>query len=178
MPFAGDNAHSVEIFREAIPKRLGKNAKLRSELADGMKEGVGESWTGMLVPELQLPFDGDKLLSLFALIAKGLAYWHWNIFLDPETSEVQSGILLQRGSRVFESLFCMRAAQRVTGRLGDGLFIYEGAQAVDKPVITLWKMSMYGAVFGNESVAPGKRYSIVYASAAPTGKCLPLTSRD
>lgn len=45
---------------------------------------------------------------------------------------------------------------RVSANLGNGTFIYEGAQATDVPEATIWRFQMYGGIkFGGDPAVPG-----------------------
>jgi hypothetical protein len=66
------------------------------------------------------------------------------------------------------------AAQRVSENFGEGTFIYQGVQALDSPTITLWRMSLYGAVVGDKDGTTDERVSFGYVTTAPTGKALPI----
>jgi hypothetical protein len=71
LPFGANHEDANRNLIEEVPRRLSKNDKLFRQLRSGMVEGIATSWTGMPVPELSLPFEGDKLSSLFGQIAKG-----------------------------------------------------------------------------------------------------------
>lgn len=126
-----------------VPKRLLKNAKLHRELAAGFD---GET----------IPFDPSRLEKLFAMIARGLAWYHWQVLLGDAHSATAS-IFNDAGKAFFDqALSKWNTPRRVTGNLGDGTFSYEGAQATDCPEATIWKFSMYGAVvFGGDPNVPG-----------------------
>jgi len=63
----------------------------------------------------------------------------------------------------------MRARQRAQADLGAGTFVYEAAQAVDNPDITLWRMSLYGLEAGGGPRTPHERSSYAYAISVPNG---------
>ncbi len=164
LPFGGQHEDASQNLNSMVKPRISKNEKLAKALYQGQQLVLvsrnGSPWT----VEMTLPFDGIKADQLFRLITKGLAYWAWGIDLPDEECIVVASFLISRGEKMFQQLFAMNAKARVHGNLGDGTFIYEGAQAVDDPRFTVWRMSIYGATVGG---APAERCRIVYAITAP-----------
>src|SRR5262249_7589304 len=110
-----------------VPKRLAKNAKLHRELAGG-QEKIPEGVTGEHGGGMAIPIDGEKLEQLFAMIARGLIWYHWNIHLDKDY-EVQVHTVTKAGEQFFDDLlFKKNTRARVHKNLKNGTFIYEGAQ--------------------------------------------------
>ena len=168
MPFGGRHADSSKNLSTLVPPRLAKNKKLFAALKQGMKGGFvnllsSERWT----PELTVPIDSERLIQLFEFIAKGLAHWHWGIYLPANTCVVIAAFLTSPGRAVFESLIAKEARDRVKGNLGEGVFVYEGAQSAECPELTVWRMSLYGVVVGNDPRSPMERCSEVYCLTAP-----------
>jgi hypothetical protein len=119
-----------------IPKRLKKNAKLKSELEAGFAKSGGTT----------IPFDHVRLDKLFAMIARGLVWHHWQTFLGPGYSAI-AATFSDSGAAFFEEMLAKwNTPNRVGGNLGENTFGYEGAQATDCPQMTVWRFSMYGGV--------------------------------
>jgi hypothetical protein len=128
-----DAHETIETF---VERRLSKNEALRRELAAGITK------TGTV---MTVPFDGEKLRLLYEYIARGLAYWHWQRLLPPETCTVHAEFLIPEGAEKIEQLMHSPANRHIDENLGDGVFRYHGTQATDIPEITLWRMSsLYG----------------------------------
>lgn len=125
---------------------------------------------------MTLPLDGLKMEMLFKMIAQGLSYFHWNLLLPHNTCDITGGYLIPEGVEIVERLLSMNAGKRVKEVLGGGAFEYEGVQATDRPEITIWRMSLYGALVGGDEHCPSLRVSNAYVTTAPSGKALPINS--
>ena len=165
MPFAGRHADSSSNLALMVPPRLAKNNKLRTALAQGadniFTSRNGEPWS----MEMTIPFDSKQLTSLFEYITKGLAYYHWQIYL-PSDHLVKAVFLTGAIREKFEG-FLAHSRVRVRGNLGEGVFIYEGIQAEECDELTVWRMSLYSAQITGDPRAPTKRCSEAYVLTAP-----------
>jgi len=168
MPFGGQHADSSKNLSTMVLPRLEKNTKLFAALKQGVKRSVARLGSGLWVPETTVPIDSERLIQLFELIAKGLAHWHWGIYLPSNTCVVKAAFLTSPGCKIFEKLMAQRAKDRVKENLGDGVFVYEGAQAAECPELTVWRMSLYGVVVGNDPRSPTESCSEAYCLTAPT----------
>ena len=108
-------------------RRLNKNAALRRKLvADQSEDGV--------------PVEGDQIEWLFALIARGLAWYHWQVCLDAGKHLVRAVILTSLGAKMFDGvLFKMTGHDRNRINVGNGTFHYQGKRGVDDAALTLWR---------------------------------------
>lgn len=167
MPFGGLHADSSENLSTMVPPRLAKNNKLFSALKQSIKRLFASRKAGPWEPEMTVPLDGEKLIQLFELIARGLAYWHWEICLPPETCLVKAAFFTSAGREIFERLLAQNAKDRVKISLGDGVFVYEGAQSAECPELTVWRMSLYGVHVGGDPKVPMEKCSKAYAITAP-----------
>lgn len=165
MPFAGRHADSSCNLGLMVPPRLAKNNKLHTALAQGVDNFFtsrnGEPWS----MEMTIPFDSKRLTTLFEYIAKGLAYYHWQIYL-PSDHLVKAVLLTGAIREKFEG-FLAHARDRVQGNLGEGVFVYEGVQAEECGELTVWRMSLYGAQVTGDPGAPAERCSEAYVLTAP-----------
>jgi len=129
-----------------VARRLEKNLKLKRELAAGY-DASGET---------TIPFDHQKLEKLFAMIAQGLASYHWGVLLRPGFSAIAS-LFNDAGAPFFTQMLSgWKTPIRVSANLGNGTFIYEGAQATDVREATIWRFQMYGGIkFGGDPAVPG-----------------------
>jgi len=129
-----------------VRRRLENNLRLKRELAVGYDASAGTS----------IPFDHEKLDKLFAMIAHGLAWHHWKVLLRPGFSVIAS-LFSDPGAPFFmQMLSVWNTPIRVSDNLGDGTFVYEGAQATDVPEATIWRFEMYGGIkFGGDPRVPG-----------------------
>jgi hypothetical protein len=166
MPFGGRHADSSRNLSTLVPPRLAKNTKLFAALKQGMKSGIARLSGGLWVRAMTVPIDSERLIQLFELIARGLAYWHWGIYLPANTCVVKAAFLTSPGRAMFEKLLAQNAKNRIKENLGDGVFIYEGAQSAECPELTVWRMSLYGVVVGNDPRSPTERCSEAYCLTA------------
>jgi hypothetical protein len=153
LPFGGRHSASVESLASMVPKRLRKNAKLHRELAAGQQNVSTCAPSGEAVQTMTIPFDGERLERLVAMIARGLIWYHWQVYLRNDYA-IQVHTVTRVGEQLYdELLFKRNARDRVHGNLGAGAFVYEGVQAVDDPGITAWRFSIYGGLASCEDPA-------------------------
>ncbi len=134
--FGGRHPDAAINLQTMIPKRLRKNGKLHAELLAGFAKSGGTT----------IPFDHVRLDQLFALIARGLVWYHWQTLLGPGYSAI-AATFSEAGERVFGPMLSRwNTPNRVTENLGKNTFSYQGAQATDCPQMTIWSFSMYGGV--------------------------------
>jgi hypothetical protein len=112
---------------------------------------------------MTMPLDSEQLRELYEMIARGLAWYHWELLLAPETVNVFGWFASPEGTAIFNQIFAHDARQRVTRPLGRA-FLYEGAQAKDIEQFTIWRMSLYGAVMADGDNTPTQ---IGYVLTAP-----------
>ena len=150
LPFAGRHEFSDKNFTEHVPKRLNKNQKLHRHLSQNKFEATLVDG-GNKIKTLGLPLEEGSVESLFEFIVKGLAWYHWKVYLSFD-SPVEIIILTRAGQEFFqEHLFSLHAKTRELINLGEGTVIYEGVQGVDCPEITLWRFHMYGGMLLGDS---------------------------
>lgn len=167
MPFGGRHTDSSAHINTMLPPRLLKNNKLAQALGIGMKSMFisqnGSPWERVM----SVPIESDKLIELFKFIIKGLAYWHCKVILPPESCLVKASFFTSAGTEWFEHLLAHKAKFRVNVNLGDGVFVYEGAQSAECNELTVWRMSLYGAEVGDEQMAYAEKCTHAYGITAP-----------
>jgi hypothetical protein len=122
-----------------------KNRKLRRELGEGSERIWTQEPSGLAVRALALPIDGEKVERLIGFIARGLMNCHFGIVLGPDCF-VDVCTLTPLGETYFAQYRSTRAQHRVRGDIGNGALIYEGAQGIDNPQISVWEMVLLGGV--------------------------------
>jgi hypothetical protein len=165
LPFGGQHADARQNLVSHVPARLAKNLRLHQEL----HAGRGYIWRQEpQVPRaaMTLPVEQGKICALFGYVARGLAWFHWSVYL--EAHHVSKALLLSRfGCEYFSRVFGMNAARRVQNSLGNGTIEYVGVQGVDMPQLTLWRIRFYGGIeFAGDPDAPDE---IATEIAAITG---------
>jgi hypothetical protein len=167
VPFGTQYPGSPRALASMVPPRLAKNARLHAPLATGMRSRFvlrdGMIWE----QELALPLGGMQLARLFDYITRGLAFCHWGLLFPEDPYLVHTEFLASKGRELFDSLFELRAHRTGVQHLGGVAFTYEGVQSPESQYLTLWRMTLGGAVMGNDEQAPGETVTLAYGLTAP-----------
>lgn len=165
MPFGGRHPASSALLNEAVPKRLAKNQKLHRRLTHGFSD-ITTIENGAPVETFAVPFDGDKMIALFAMIARALTWHHWNAIIPP-AYPVSATLLNPCFEPIMREIFLRPRRAHAQGELADGLFRYEGALSSDDPPLTMWRFQVYGGlVLGGDPHVPEPAALTVWAAAA------------
>jgi hypothetical protein len=111
------------------------------------------------------------------MIAQGLAWHHWGVLLRTGFSAIAS--LFNDAAAPFfaQMLSGWKTPIRVSANLGNGTFVYEGAQATDVPEATIWRFQMYGGItFVGDPAVPGPA-SLAVAVTGPDALIQRLQSK-
>ena len=141
LPFGGRHAAANEMLTVYVPDRLTHNRALHENLAAGRTVGRIDA-DGLLVAEMGIPLDSEKLDQLFEFIAKGLAFYHWGEPIPPDCN-VRGGMIHPEVEHALEALLAL-SGQRVKANVGNGAFDYEAVRSVQDPHITIWRFGVYG----------------------------------
>jgi hypothetical protein len=145
LPFGGRHSDALANLTENVPRRLEKNKKLQRELATKSSRVWSQEPSGLILRTLAVPLDGERLEKLVEFVVRGLMFHHWGMILGKEAFvEVHS--LTIHGDKFFRKIRHLNAAQRVSNDIGDGALVYEAAQGIDNPLISVWQLSFYGAM--------------------------------
>jgi hypothetical protein len=144
LPFGGRHTDAATSLAEFVPPRLARNAALHKHLSQG-RQRVWAREGNLAVPVTTLPVDSLKIEALFRYIVKGLVWHHWQVLLSAETG-VWAGGLTNRGVDMHRRLLATNARQRASANLGNGTFVYDGAQGTDIPDMSIWLFSMFGGI--------------------------------
>jgi hypothetical protein len=168
LPFGGRHPNAQTNLQTMVPKRLRKNAKLHRELVQQGGQAWSEESGGLVVPVMTVPLDSRRLVNLFSLIVKGLAWHHWGVYLTCDHF-VKAMMVAKAGENLFDLMFFIRSARaRVKADLGNGTFVYEGVQDSACPELTVWRICMYGGVRqGGDPKAPGQYSSLIGVVTGP-----------
>jgi len=146
LPFGGQHQDAKTNLTEMVPKRLSRNQRLHEELYRNKFYSLLHDSSAQVVTTMVLPFDGEKLLTLFEYITKALLWHHWQTILSDEYF-VQTIALTKTGEDFFENNFLnLHSPNRVSVTLGGDTFRYIGAQGVDDPRISVWVFTIYNGV--------------------------------
>jgi len=141
--FGGRHPDASRWLVEMGERRLAQNEKIRRDLAASMRYTKIKDAAGLESEVMTLDFDGSRLERLFAFIVRGLAWVHWQVLFD-ERHAVSVVSLTSVAQQFVTPQFDLRARDRASGNLGNGTFVYEGAQGVNYPELSLWRFGVYG----------------------------------
>lgn len=155
LPFGGRHSGAAESLETMVPKRLARNAPLSRMLTQNRGRAWGREDTGLVVPLMTLPVDSERLNQLFAFIAKGLLWHHWQTRLSDADSV---SVTMLAGERLFDEHFLrVPVAGSVAEDLGNGTVQYEGVQGVDCPRVSVWRLRVFGGVrLGDSDISDGE----------------------
>ena len=167
LPFGATNAEASATLATMVPPRLKKNQKLARSMAAGagithVSQDAGRSWD----QEMGVPLDAERLERLWPYIVRGLAQHEFKVLLPDDECVVTAHFMGSAGRALFDSLLALNG-ERVGRDLGNGVFMYEGLQSPESPRLTIWRMSVYGAIVGDDERAPVERTSLIGALTGP-----------
>jgi hypothetical protein len=136
MPFGGQHADASQTL-QMVEARLAKNRSLAARLSQTFRHVLSSRNGSPFALTATIQIKTSDLISLYEHIARGLAFFHWGITLPEEEVVVRAAFLRTPANEMTEALLAARAAKREKVDLGEGAFLYEGAQAVDCPQITV-----------------------------------------
>ncbi len=144
LPFGGRHADAAENLERLAARRMVGNRRLQRALASGSSK-VWIRAGGVYQRTLAVPLNWKKVERLFGFIARGLAWYHWKVLVGSDC--FASAHTLQGTTKAqFAKMMGQRAAARVNANLGNGTFLYQGAQGTDNPRVTVWEFSIYGGL--------------------------------
>ena len=144
LPFGGRHPDATMNLESMVPKRLEKNMPLHASLNRGSRR----FWVrkrGLLTRAGALPLVWPKIEQWVVYLVKGLAWHHWTVLIAPDTT-IDVIALTPHGERFIQRLFTKPAAERVHEDVGSGTFLYEAAQGIDSPQVSIWRFSLYGGI--------------------------------
>jgi len=167
LPFGGRHESAAKNLSTLVPKRLENNHRLHRTL-DAESTTAWSNESGFYRPTMVLPFNSEALVALFAFIAKGLLWFHWQTYLTNDHF-VEVIPLTKYGEKFFDEKFmCLTPRAQVTEDLGEGTFRYQGLQGMDVPQISVWKFSAFGGiVLGGDLNAPDEISTTVGVLTGP-----------
>ncbi len=163
MPFGARHSTAGIALQVQVPKRLEKNKALAAQLDRSLEESLKEVVAGTRPPdEVSLAIDPLKVLDLARYIAKGLAFFHWQVLLDAD-DRCESLFPSRDGMALLDRFFQSKRTNQIAKNLGRDTFLYEGRQDPLNPKFTIWRMSLYGTVFGGVTDQPNERPRLIHA---------------
>lgn len=144
--FAGQHSDAREHMLANGPPRLKGNLALHRTLAQGSRPIWLEDNSGLIKPTMTVPFENDQLVRFFQYVVKGLVRFEFNEALGRDDFISIHTITSVAGEPIFRDKLAGRAAARANRNLGDGAIVYEGAQGIDNPHVTVWLITLFGGL--------------------------------
>ncbi len=110
---------------------------------------------------MSVSFNHRPFIQLSSMIAKALAFQHFNVRLGEGFSST-AAIFMDQATAPFE--YMLSLGNRVSGDLGEGTFKYRGSQPGKYPEQTLWRFEIYGGIDFAGSNMPGGSASLTMAA--------------
>lgn len=145
LPFASRLKSSKDELSQHVPKRLAKNAKLHRELEAGRSRVWTQESSGIIVPAMTVPFDGEKLDAYVGYLVRGLMWHHWQVTLGAEHF-IEVGCLTTSGMEFFDIMSGWRSRNRVDASIADGVLNYTALQGADQPEVSIWILTLLGGL--------------------------------
>jgi hypothetical protein len=146
LPFGGLHADASRLLSEDVPPRLANDLKLTRDLYAGRSFETVAGSDGAPQVGMAMPLDGQKLIDLFAMIARGLIYWHWRHHLDPGYTTTAT-VMRAPGQQVWERMLAHRNVTDHFGwAVGHDALRYEGWRDVTNLNVTGWQFQLYGGM--------------------------------
>jgi len=145
LPFGAIHSGAGDDLEALVAPRLQKNRRLQRELAAGAAPiaRLRSDWTAALTTSL--PVNGEKLIDLMTMMARGFAWHHWpNELTDDHGSKAWA--MTAAGVPVFERFLSMNSDHRVAANLGAGVLTYEGARGKDAFHLSVWRFEWLGGM--------------------------------
>jgi hypothetical protein len=144
--FGGRHQDALANLKANGERRLAKNPAVAREL-NLRRSNTWVKVNGIWVQAEVVDFRWDRLETLCAFMAKGLAWHHWRATTaTPDLFVEVHWPLVGRTRAVYHGLLHRRANARLVESVGGDTFRYVGAQATDNPGTTVWIMQFYGGL--------------------------------
>lgn len=92
------------------------------------------------------------------LIARGLLWYHWKIYLNDEVHSVVVKTVMAPGvAYLNEAVFGREVRNRVKETIAGDVLRYEGVQGVDDPTLSAWRFSIYGELMVGDDASRSDR---------------------
>lgn len=168
LPFGGRHKDAHENLKGMVPKRLRKNPKLHKSLAEKQSYIWSKRPSNLFGPSMALPINFESIATIFQYVVKGLANYHWGIYLNHDISIGIMALTAAREKFFEEIFFSLNCKARIIETLAENTFWYEGMQGVDCPQITAWRFSVYnGLQLVDDSESSNETSSVIGAYSRP-----------
>src|SRR6266566_5109870 len=173
LPFGSRHPDASENLASMVPTRLRRNVRLHRHLKQKQKVVFAPDKDGQTEDTIAIPFEGEKLERLFSMIARGLIWYHWHVYLE-DGYEVQTRTVTALGLRHYDEVVSQERTRPSQPEPWQRRVRLRRCQATDDPAITVWKFSVYGGLASYEDeISPETRGSHLISIAAPSSAFRP-----
>lgn len=145
LSFGARHEQAREYLMESVLRRLPRNKRLGRQIAASLHPVFSREENGLYMPTAAMDFDGSKIEAFLKLVARGLAWHHWQTYIG-SGCEVRVMLMADMLALTFESMIHEKNANRVSNDIGNRALKYDGLQSPVTPELTIWGITMYGGV--------------------------------
>lgn len=145
LPFGASHPHAFENLTDQVAGRLAKNLKLQRDLEASLQPTWVRDRFGAPKKTFTLSIDRGKLDALLGLIARGLAWHEFKLYLSGGNG-MSILWLTNPASYAFRCRLNGWRTDRLNRSLGDGTFEYTGLRVKGQADVTVWGISIYGGL--------------------------------
>jgi hypothetical protein len=147
--FGGRHADALPNLLDMGERRLAGNHALHRTIQKGQSRAWVKADSGIVVPSMAVPIDPEQFTDYFKLVVKGLIRFEFgDTFAESDHIDVITATE-NTGAPLFRNMLSLNAAKRARRDVGNGAFVYEGAQGTD-PRITVWLITAFGGLVFQE----------------------------
>lgn len=146
LPFGGRHVNAQENLLTMVPKRLRGNASPRSKIISGFEaESVLKHYDEPQMASAVL-IDAEQIDKWLSLVATGLIWHHWRDVVANKV-KVDPMHLTDEQGNYFARFFDDKVSRRVAlASIGGDALIYEGIMSAECPLLSLWRIAVYGGL--------------------------------
>lgn len=145
LPFGGQHSDALTNLETMVPKRLAKNVKLHTALANSQQLVWNIAPSGLILPTISVSIDSNQIAQLFSFIVRGLTWYHWQTYLSPD-EPVKVRFITEAQSQKMDAVFALGNSEQRSNNLGDGTAVYRVTRSIANPELSLWEFSLYGGL--------------------------------
>ena len=136
LPFGATYAGAADAAMNSVTRRFPKNQKVSRQFLTTLRPAwIREG--SLFLQTATFKFDSAKLAALLKMIARGLAWHHWQCFVGPE---YYSDVLFIPDVLTLDFQDRVRrwpSGRRISVNIGDGTIRYDSVQTTDPPELTV-----------------------------------------
>jgi hypothetical protein len=144
--FGARHHHALENLLARGEARLRNNRRLHRSLQLGATQTWTPSASGLIVKSSALPLNSEKFSQWLDYIVRGLVYFEFDKALGADSMVDTHTVRAVGGEAFFRRYLNLNAAARSQRNIGNGAFIYEGAQGIGDRRVSVWLITIFGGL--------------------------------